>query len=407
MSGHPSGDTVPSQASDHPSTGRDGRAASRGSALILFMGVMAALVIMAVAVVTLLANAQHSTSREKARTTAFDVAEAAIDVGMHLLADEWPGSEETAWAADELTQRESAFMTQFGVTAGIDHDGSVQLLLLDDTGDDPMVADSWDSNGNGYVWVDAQARVNGVSSRIRAMVKADFFQFGLAKGIVLFAGGELDSNGLDENHYMIGAGDVTVGGPQPVSIAIRDTDPPWDPSVAAPYVDQDPPYVPTRNELLSDDAIADLKLLAQRDNSYYTQVPASPSAYEGLCVIEVPEGTTVRMPEFSDSPSRDFNSVTNPGVLLVLGGGNLELKGQLEYYGVIYCSGSIGFAAGNPIIYGMVIAEHDVTVAGGPQIIYREDCLTRLDAQFETSTQLVPNYWRELSPLSPSPSPTP
>lgn len=380
---------------------------ARGSALIIFLGIMAALSIMAVAVVTLLANAQHSTSREKARTTAFDVAEAGIDVSMHLLADEWPGSEDAAWAVDELTQREPDFTTQFEVTAGLGGDDTVQVLVLDDTSEDPQTAPHWDSNGNGFVWVDAQACVNGVSSRIRAMVKADFFKFGLAKGIALFAGGELDNNGVDERKAVVGAADVTVGGPQPISIVVRDPEPPWDPSVAWPYVDQDPPYKPTRQELLSDDTIADLTLLAKRTGKYFTRTPTDPDDFAGLCVIDVPAGTTVKMPEFSNSETRDFNSVTNPGILLVLGGGNLEIKGQLEYYGVVYCSGTIGFAAGNPIIYGMVIAETDVTLSGSPQIIYREDCLIRLDAQFETSTQLVPNYWRELTPLTPSASASP
>jgi hypothetical protein len=376
------------------------RTHSRGSALILFLGVMAALSMLAIGLVTLLANAQHSTAREKSRTAAFDVAEAAIDVSMQLLAEEWPGAAATAWTDDEFIARAPDFSTQFGVTSGITADDSVRVLLLDDANGDLELAERWDGNGNGYVWLDAQARVGGVSSRIRAMVQADFYEFGLAKGIVVYAGGELDIQGLDEKKPVVGAQDVTVGGPQPVAIAIWDPTG-WDPQVAWPYVDQSPDYLPTREELLSDDAIEDLKLMAQQTGKYYTSAPPSEDDWNGLCVIEVPPGTTVAMPQ------GEYNSVENPGILLVLGGGELKISGNMWYYGVIYCAGTISVGSGNPIIYGMLIAEEDLTLAGAPQVVYREDCLTRLDTQFQTNTKLVPDYWRELTPVTPSPAASP
>jgi hypothetical protein len=365
----------------------------------MFLGVLVALSVLAVAVVTLLANAQHATSREKSRTAAFDVAEAAVDVSMRLLADEWPGSVEKAWGDDEFTARAPEFSSHFGVAPGITADDSVRVLLLDDADTELETADRWDANGNGFVWIDAQARVNGVSSRIRAKVQADFYEFGLAKGIVVFAGGQLDSNGLDEKKPIIGAQDVTVGGPQPVAMAVWDPDG-WDSSVAWPYVEQDPEYKPTRQELLSDEAIEDLKLMAQQSGKYYTTVPAQVD-WEGLCVIEVPAGTTVAMPQGV------YNSIEHPGILLVLGGGELKISGNMWYYGVVYCAGEISLGSGNPIIYGMLIAEQDLTLSGAPQVIYREDCLTRLDTQFQTNTKLVPNYWRELTPVTPAPTVTP
>ncbi len=381
----------------------------RGGALVVFLGAMAALSVLSVALVTLLANAQHSTSREKARATAFDVAEAAIDVSMHLLTEEWPGTADKAWGEGEFLARAPQFASQFGVTSGLTGDRSVHVVLLDDKDtSDLSTAESWDANGNGYVWIDAQARVNGVSSRIRAMLQADFYEFGLAKGIVVYAGGVLDGNSMDEGKPVIGAQDVTVGGAQPISIAI------WgsitNPAVAWPYVDQDPAYKPTRQELLSDDTIEDLKLLAQREGKYFTSTPTNPANFTALCVIEVPAGTTVSLPQDSDPTTpgnQAFNSAEHPGVLMVLGGGELKISGDVEYYGVIYSSGALSFSSGSPIIYGMVIAERDLTVAGSPQIIYREDCMMRLDTQLQTNTKLVPSYWRELTPITPTPAAAP
>jgi len=369
-------------------------------AMVLFLGVMIALSIMSVAIVTLVANAQHSTTREKSRASAFDVAEAAIDVSMQLLAQEWPNTEAKAWSDDEFLTGAPEFATHFGVTPGIAQDNSVRVLLSNDSGD-PATAPRWDSDGNGYLWLDAQARVHGVSSRIRAMVQADFYSFGLAKGIVVFAGGTIDVNGLDQNKPVIGAQDVTVGGPQPVSMVIRDPNHVgWNPVVAWPYVDQDPPYMPTRKELMSDQTISDLKLLAktQDPSKYFTTAPATSAGWQGLCVIEAPSGTTVAMPQGV------YNSIEHPGILLVLGGAQLKISGNMQYYGVIYCAGTLSFSSGNPIIYGMVIAETNMNVSGAPQIIYREDCLTRLDTQVQTDTRLVPNYWRELTPVVPTPA---
>ena len=372
----------------------------RGSALILFLGVMAALSIMSIALVTVIANAQHSTSREKSRTSAFDVAEAAIDVSMHLLTEEWPGEEAGAWTESTVLERDTAFASRFDLEPGLTARDSLWVSVSDDVTGDPLTAPRWDANGNGYLWVDAQARVNGVASRVRTMVQAETYELGMAKGIVVYAGGDLISNAVGENKTNIGAQDVTVGGPQPVSIAIWGTI--SDPSVAWPYVDQDPPNKPTREELISDQMIEDLKLYAQRTGKYFTRQPTQ-EELTGLCVVEVPEGTTIALDQDSDptTPSiQPFNSVEHPGVLLVLGGGELKLGGQLEYYGVVYCDGNVSVSHGNPIIYGMMIAEGSFDMGGVAQVIYREDCLARLDTQFQTNTKLVPNYWRELLPLT-------
>jgi len=379
---------------------------SRGTALIAFLGIMAALSILSVTLVTVLANAQHSTSREKSRTTAFDVAEAAIDVSMQLLTQQWADAEHP-WSETTLFDRDPAFADRFGVQPGLTGDDSLWVSVFDDVDGDIMAAPHYDDNlgqPNGYVWIDAQARVNGVASRIRTMVQRETYELGMAKGIVVYAGGDLISNAVGENKTNIGAQDVTIGGPQPVSIAI------WgsisDPSVAWPYVDQNPPNKPVREELLSDQTIEDLTLYAQSIGKYFTTQPSA-QQLTGLCVIDVPAGTTIMLSQDSDPSlvgNQPYNSIAHPGVLMVLGGGELKFGGNVEYYGLVYSEGSVSVAHGVPTIYGMIISEGDFDMGGVAQVIYREDCLARLDTQFQTNTKLVPNYWRELTPLDVAPA---
>lgn len=79
-----------------------------------------------------------------------------------------------------------------------------------------------------------------------------------------------------------------------------------------------------------------------------------------------------------------------------------KIAGNTEYYGVVYSEGDIGVANGHPIIYGMVITKGSFDMAGVAQVIYREDCLINLNHQFQTSTKLVPSFWRELQPIDHS-----
>ena len=232
------------------------------------------------------------------------------------------------------------------------------------------------------------------------MIQAKFYEMNLPKGVAVCADGDLLSNApggtTSSGKNKIGAGDVSVGGQQPVSIAI------WgsiqNPEVAWPYVDQNPPYKPHAQDLIPPDLIADLRAIAESTGKLFTG-GAMPSRedLEGLCVVEAGPGITVQLGQ--NGRTEAFNSPTKPGILLVLGGAGLKLAGNTEYYGVVYTEGDIGVAQGNPIIYGMVVTKGTFDMGGVAQVIYREDCLANLNRQFQTSTRIVPNYWRELTPV--------
>ena len=386
------------------SLGRVRRDRRRGSTLILLLGIVAALSILAVALVATLANAQHSTSRNKARTTAFNVAEASVDVTMHTLSRGWP-TETSPWTEASFTSNASDFDGRFGVTYGAPEGDAIWVSVLDDSSAGSAGTIGWDQNDNGYLWVDAQARINGVSSRIRAMVQAKFYEMNVPLSVVVVTGGDLLSNAANGNtasgKYKIGAQDVSIGGPQPVAIAIGGSI--QNPEVAWPYVDQDPPLKPGPEDLITPDMITDLTLIAKQTGKFYEN-GAVPD-FTGLCVVKAPAGTTITLGQTGKDAA--YNSWTSPGMLLVLGGATLKLAGNTRYYGVVYSEGDIGVAQGNPIIYGMVVTKGDFDMGGVAQVIYREDCLTNLNHQFQTSTKLVPSFWRELTPIEHAPTPTP
>ncbi len=370
-----------------------------GSSLIILIGIVAALSLLAVALVAVLANAQHATSRDKARTTAFDIAEAAVDVTMQSLSESWP-DDTHPWTPTTFATVAPTFGTTFGVTPNATSGNAVWVSVLDDSGADISAAPTYDDNANGYVWVDAQAQVNGVASRVRAMVQAKFYEMNLPKGVVVCAEDDLNSNAATGNtasgKHKIGAGDVSIGGQQPVAMAIWGTI--QNPEVAWPYVDQDPPSKPHASDLIPPDLITDLRAIAESTGKLFT-AGALPSTddFTGLCVVEAGAGVTIQLGQNGKTDA--YNSPANPGILLVLGGAELKLAGNTEYYGVIYTEGNIGVAQGNPIIYGMLVTQGGFDMGGVAQVIYREDCLVNLNRQFQTSTRLVPSYWRELTPV--------
>lgn len=374
-----------------------------GSSLIILIGIVAALGLLTATMVAVLSNAQHATTRDKARTTAFDIAEAAIDVTMETLSQQWP-DDTMQWTPATFGTRAPDFGTTFAVTPNATSGDAVWVHVRDDDGADIMEAPAYDANGNGYLWVDAQARVNGTSSRVRTMIQAKFYEMNLPKGVVVCAEGNLLSNApggtTASGKNKIGAADVSIGGQQPVSIAIWGTDPGIEnPEVAWPYVDQNPPYKPHASDLIPPDLIADLRAIAESTGKLFTggALP-SQSDFTGLCVVEAGPDVTVQLGQ-TGGHTVAYNSPARPGILLVLGGAQLRLVGNTEYYGVVYTEGDVGVANGNPIVYGMVVTQGSFDMGGVAQVIYREDCLANLNRQLQTSTRLVPSYWRELTPI--------
>jgi len=357
---------------------------SRGSALILFIGVSAAISIVAAGLVMLVLNTQHGTAMERQRTKAFNVAEAALDVAMEELGHAWPTSATGTTWFDAAT-----FAARFPADEfpGSEDPGTFVQVQLTDNSD---ASKTFDYDEDGLVFVDAQARVGDKAARVHAQVQAIYYPLNAMRGLALWAKGNVTSNGGDPKVTV----EVFPPGDTECSWAVVGT---ADPSVGAPYMNLlQGGAAPDRQSVLSDQKIAELKALAQSTGRYFTSTtaPAStPEGYGGLCVIEATG-------EVQLTGERDYNTEDQPGVLLVLGGASLEFGGNTEFFGIVYCSTTIEAdrSHGTPIVHGMLIVEGDLTASGTPDIRYNDRCVRGLNNQFPVGSRMVPGYWRELQP---------
>ena len=360
---------------------------SRGSALILFIGVAAAVSIIAAGLVMLLVNTQHSTARERQRTKAFNVAEAALDVAMEELGQRWPTSATTTTWFDAATFASRFSADEFPGADSANPQDFVQVRLSDNTD----VTKDFDYNEDGLVFVDAQARVSGRAARVHAEVQAIYFNTNPYRGLALWAGGDVTSNGGDPKVTV----EVFPPGGTDCSWAAKGT---ADAAIGASYMNLlQGASAPDRQAVLSDEKILQLKIIAQNTGRYFTSVtgPAStPEGYEGLCVIEASGG------EVPLIGNQIYNSEDQPGVLLVLGGASLEFGGTTQFYGLVYCAGTLSAdrTHGTPVIHGMLVVEGSLTGSGTPDVRYNDKCVRGLNKQFPVGSRLVPGYWRELTP---------
>ena len=358
---------------------------SRGSALILFMGMVAAVTIIAAALVTLVVNTQHGTTMERQRTKAFNVAEAALDVAMQELGHQWPTS------ATAVTWFNAAAFAQRFPVAEFPGSTSPQTFVQVRLTDNNDATKSFDYNGDGQVFVDAQSRVGGKAARVHAAVQVIYNNINAMRGLALWAGGSVRSDGGDPKV----TAEVFPPGNTECSWAAVGT---ADAAVGATYTHLlQGPNAPSRQAVLSDGKIAELKALALSTGRYFTSTtaPAStPQKYGGLCVIEVPSG------EVPLIGGETYNSEDQPGILLVLGGGTIRFGGNTQYFGIVYCASPIvaDRAHGTPIIHGMLITEGNLVGSGTPDIRYNDKCVRGLNSQFPVGSRLVPGYWRELKP---------
>lgn len=363
--------------------------ASRGSALILFIGVAAALSILALGLITLVMNTQASTAKERQRSKAFNVAEAALDVAMEELGHRWPTSATTTtWF------NAAGFAQRFPVAEFPDAanpQSFVQVRLTDDND----ASKSFDYDGDGVVFVDAQARVGAKAARVHAQVEAIYYPVDSIRGLALWTGGDVTSNGGDPKVTV----EVFPPGGTDCSWAAKGV---ADASVGASYMNLlQGGDAPERNEVLSDAKIAELITLAQSTGRYFTSVNApatTPESYGGLCVINAGPDQQVKL-----TGGAIYNSEDQPGALLVLGGASLQFGGNTQYFGLIYCVGSVGEenvagSQGTAIIHGMIVTEGGFLGGGTPDIRYNDKCVRGLDKQFPVGSRLVPGYWRELTP---------
>jgi hypothetical protein len=371
-----------------------------GASIIMLIGIVAALAVAAATLVVFSGNVQSNTADQRVRDKSAGVAEAAVDGMIYQMSLTWPKTASTQPVLDATTIRSQFPATEYpGPKTG----AFVGAVYYDnsDTNSDGKVNSldaHYDNNNDQLMYVEAQGTVGVRTVRIQALVKQKFAEIKFPKGVAVYVGGNLTSNGGGNNPKITiedQGSSLKVYGDVGGTIE--------NPSVfeggATPII---PQVAPPLSSILPDSILAQIVAMAKGMGTYYdrTKSPpdAMPSDFSGLKVINVADGTSVAL-----GNNGTINSAAKPGILLVLGGPNvtLDMGGNAEFWGVLYTDGTFQSAHGTPTIHGMVICKSNLDMKGTPNVMYNESAIVNLSHQWGLSVQVVQNTWREIAPVLP------
>jgi type II secretory pathway pseudopilin PulG len=308
----------------------------------------------------------HQTGVERAGEAAFNLAESALDDEVTQAIRVWPGSAATAYPvctqssavqANPLPGCPGVALTANYTAADAGPDFLTtpvwKVQLVDDTGsggasyyNDSLAgtAPAWDSNGDGKIWVRAEATVG----RQRRIVVAQIGE--QTQGVVLppdalIAGGfSTDNNG---NKIIVYTQNPANPGSVTGKLLVRCGDSSTVPAPGnsclgfdagkgqlSPAGSYQAGYVDTSGTgaTLSPSTLAGMKAYAIANGSYYAAGQCPASLTGGLIYIENANCSYT---------TGTFNAKASPGAV-AFGAGTLTLGGNVTYYGVVYAANGQG-----------------------------------------------------------------
>ncbi len=404
----------------------------RGAALVTAM--LVTVLIGAIGIAGLIAadRFQRGTGEERVRETALQLAGAALSGQVIPLNGVWPTSAAlelpstcTSAATVARCPSPASLAASFQDTPAAA--GTWTVEVRDDaytSGDDERYDRAellgnprWDRNGNGRLWIRAEATVQGRRRSVVSMVRRQEIRVPLPRASVIAGALELSNNGnkvlLDE----LGCSaklDTPVEGcatAQPGAVLLRCEAPATSTigdSCLSSREGQISPPVQGRYDgpVLSSELVAVLKNIAIAEGNYYTTCPqasvlADP-ARAGATVYVEANGATC-----SYTGNHTFNSHIRPG-RLIIEKGKLDLGGTNRFYGLILAlngltppddSSAVVTVGGNATVQGAVYIEGAGKLVLGSSrenLIFDERALT--DATSFSLAAIEHNSFRELTP---------
>jgi hypothetical protein len=377
----------------------------RGSTLVMIIGVMAALAVMASILVAVIGNMQANTADSRVRNKAQGVAEATMDAQMYALAKDWP---ETATPSPVPTMNAAVVRTQFstsefpngtngGFAAAVYYDNS------DTSGDGKVTsADAkYDANNDGRMIIEAQGNVGDRAARIQGMVQRTFVNTLFPQGLVVYDGGDMNSNavGAQIRVYNQGTAPAVTG---QVGGALQDA------SVFGAGISIQTTGVTPWDQIVSVATVQQVTAMAKGTGRYYdlTAGDSLPTDFSGVCVIKTNPGQEVDLPQNAGiNMSAAVGAVPaasdEPGILFIFGNPIVRAQGHTNFYGIFYSDGQLGEASGQsysgtPTFYGQVICRAFMDVRGTCNILYDDSAIMKLRNNYTLTVVLVSNTWREI-----------
>ncbi len=136
----------------------------KGFALILLIGITAALAIFAATMVMMLANQQWGTAKERSAKTALYYSEAALNSAATAL------ESDNSWLTTPFTttSRQTEMNTNYGSISGAP---TVTYLVYDNQNPVNYTV-NWDANGDGAVWVQTTTTYVNRTTTVRELVQS-------------------------------------------------------------------------------------------------------------------------------------------------------------------------------------------------------------------------------------------
>ena len=427
----------------------------RGAALILIIGVVAALAIMASTLVMVTVNAAGNTKRDRYRAQAFNVAEGLLDYTLAQIGTNWPSTTPATINYDTFRNRYASAVTQGGFTI---QDLSVTFFDNYDTNGDGYYsrADTYryDYNKDGYIYVEAQATVNGQKARIQVEAKARTLDMQVPAGVAIATNSNVYDPNAGSNNGLFAVGcDPAFGGYMGSATTYLSilaggatVDPPitYDPAVFGPDLlpnpnstggvgDGVPDGVQTNyvgpsgtkpaNMMITPAILQSIIQSAKMTGKWYSDIPSEQAAgalaippkndtaaWTGTVVVETLSRIDLENNDVINGDGVGVNP--KPGVLVVIGphtmypndptkvgvAQGLKIAGNGTYYGLIYTDGGIEFV-GTMLAIGMVVAEQDVYLNGARCVQYNANVIANLNQAVLVNAQVVPNTWRQIQPI--------
>jgi Tfp pilus assembly protein PilX len=318
-----------------------------GSALITAMLVMFVFSLLGVATLTLVDQQQKESARERVRESSFSLAEGVLNAQIYLLSRQWPGEASQAYSgqctvatsANPKCPDQSTMQTGFTGndytnnltwTTEIHDNTQTGLTASENFYDDTAVRaqPQWDSNRDGYMWVRAQGLVRGKRRTLVALVKAEDLSIQFPRNAVVAGKVNIGPNG-NQTYINTSGSYVTLR----CSAANLNPCKGWSKDV---QVGPNGTIVgnPSQPPALSPEKIDRLRATAKALGTYYASgaaCPPSSALNNPLVFIEKSNNC-----DFTITAGGQWNSLANPGVL-VIGSGMVQFTSNKDtYYGVVY-----------------------------------------------------------------------
>lgn len=394
-------------------------ASERGWALVTALLLMAMMMSAGLAVASYVDNEGNQSRIGRNRESAFNLAEGALNAQVFALAQSWPG--QGVPASDQ-------YSTCTGATGGAKCPNNAQLLGMFPTSDvntgagwqttvrdnnvtgapnfynDTLTASAagYDQNGDGTVWVRAQATAKGKTRTLVALVRAEQQYEDIPRATLLSGSFSLGNNGSNGNKQFFDNGTSALG----VETRCVPSATPTADCAGRPY--NDTKYFPdgiqtaiqpyryagdtTLPNAISAEGLERLIKTARSTGNYYTSCPSSATGK----VVVVDVHTNCNLPA-STSPA-------TPGMVIMLNSDStLSASGTTDFYGVIYhanqqnSSNQLVSFTGNVTIHGGILID------GQGALYLQGSSFLTFDANAFNSVRsvgsagIVQNTWRELS----------